>query len=124
MSVSRGRSHRKLDARETLLLGLFLDSFAGDTSTNLYRAFINSSTRKIDLGAQGVFGYLCQDQGDPVVIGLDWRGRIQSHESKVKAVRAVVIAELARIAALPDGSKDLGISMRWCADAGRSDAAS
>ena len=73
---------RKLDARETLLLGLFLDSFAGDTTTDLYRVFINGSTRKLDLGAEGVFGYLSQDQGDPVVIGLDRRRRVQSQRSE------------------------------------------
>jgi Zn-dependent M16 (insulinase) family peptidase len=98
---------RKLDQRQTLLLGLFLDSFAGDTSTNLYRLFINSKTRKIDLGAQGVYAYLSQDQGDPVMIELNEVAAANLNEAKVKEVRAIVTAELDRIAALPDGSKEL-----------------
>jgi Zn-dependent M16 (insulinase) family peptidase len=98
---------RKLDARETLLLGLFLDSFAGDTTTDLYRVFINGSTRKLDLGAEGVFGYLSQDQGDPVVIGLTGVAASNLNDTKVREIRSVVMAELARIAALPDGSKEL-----------------
>ena len=98
---------RKLDQRQTLLLGLFLDSFAGDTSTNLYRLFINSKTRKIDLGAQGVSAYLSQDQGDPVIIGFESVAAANLTEAKVKEVRAIVTAELDRIAALPDASKEL-----------------
>ena len=98
---------RKLDAKDTLLLSLFLDSFAGDTSTDLYRVFINGSTRKMDIGAEGVFGYLSQDQGDPVVIGLTGVAASNLNETKVKAIRAVVMSELAHISALPDGSKEL-----------------
>jgi Zn-dependent M16 (insulinase) family peptidase len=98
---------RRLDAKETLLLGLFLDSFAGDTSTDLYRVFINGSTRRLNLGAEGVFGYLSQDQGDPVIIGLTGVAAANLNETKVKEIRSVVMAELARIAALPDGSEEL-----------------
>jgi Zn-dependent M16 (insulinase) family peptidase len=98
---------RKLDVRDTLLLGLFLDSFAGDTTTDLYRVFINGGTRKLDLGAEGVFGYLSQDQGDPVVIGLTGVAASNLNDTKVREIRSVVMAELARIAALPDGSKEL-----------------
>ncbi len=100
-------ANRKLDQRQTLLLGLFLDSFAGDTSTDLYRLFINSKTRKIDLGAQGVSAYMSQDQGEPVYIEFDSVAAANLTESKVKEVRAIVTAELDRIAALPDGSKEL-----------------
>jgi len=98
---------RKLDSRNTLLLRLFMDSFAGDTSTDLYRLFINSKTRRIDIGAQGVFSYLMQDEGYPVMIGFNQVAAVNLTEPKVKEVRAIVTAELARIAALPDGSPEL-----------------
>jgi len=98
---------RQLDSRQTLLLQLFLDSFAGDTSTDLYRLFINSKTRKLDLGAEGVFGYLSQDQGYPVMIGFNEVAAANLNEAKAKQIRAMVTAELARIAALPDGSPEL-----------------
>ncbi len=98
---------RKLDQRQTLLLQLFLDSFAGDTSTDLYRLFINSKTRKMDLGAESVSSYLSQDQGYPVMIQFDAVAAANLTEAKVKEIRAIVTTELARIAALPDGSPEL-----------------
>jgi Zn-dependent M16 (insulinase) family peptidase len=98
---------RKLNNRDTLLLQLFLDSFAGDTSTDLYRVFINSKTRRMDLGAQGLFAFLSQDQGEPVLIGFQEVAAASLTEAKTKEVRSLVTAELARIAALPDGSPEL-----------------
>jgi len=98
---------RKLDSRQTLLLQLFMDSFAGDTSTDLYRLFVNSKTRRMDLGAQGVFSFISQDQGYPVMIAFNQVAAANLTEAKVKEVRAIVTAELARIAALPDGSPEL-----------------
>jgi Zn-dependent M16 (insulinase) family peptidase len=98
---------RKLNARDTLLLQLFVDSFAGDASTDLYRLFINRKTRRMDIGAQGVFGYLSNDQGFPVMIGFDNVAAANLTEAKVKEIRALVTAELARIASLPDGSPEL-----------------
>jgi Zn-dependent M16 (insulinase) family peptidase len=100
-------ANRKLDLRDTLLLQLFLDSFAGDTSTDLYRLFINSATRKMDLGADGVFAYLSQDRGYPVLIGFNHVAAANLTEAKLREVRTIVTAELARIAALPDSSPDL-----------------
>jgi len=100
-------ANRKLDQRQALLLGLFLDSFAGDTSTNLYKLFINGKTRRMDLGAESVSSYLGQDQGFPVMIQFDSVPAANLTEAKVKEIRAIVTRELARIAALPDGSKDL-----------------
>ena len=98
---------RKLDARQSLLLQLFMDSFAGDTSTDLYRLFINSKTRRMDIGAQGVFSFASQDEGYPVMIGFNQVAAANLTEAKVKEIRAIVTAELARIAALPDGSPEL-----------------
>jgi len=98
---------RKLDSRQTLLLQLFMDSFAGDTSTDLYRLFVNSKTRRMDLGAQGVFSFISQDEGYPVMIAFNQVAAANLTEAKVKEVRAIVTAELARIAALPDGSPEL-----------------
>jgi Zn-dependent M16 (insulinase) family peptidase len=103
-------ANRKLNSRDTLLMELFLDSFAGDTSTDLYRVFINSKTRKVDLGAQGVFADV-EDFGDaqglPILIGFTQVAAANLTEAKTKEVRTVVMAELARIAALPDGSPEL-----------------
>jgi Zn-dependent M16 (insulinase) family peptidase len=100
-------ANRKLDLRQTMLLQLFLDSFAGDTSTDLYRLFVNSRTRKMDLGAEGVFTFLNQDQGYPLMIGFNQVAAANLTEAKAKDIRTLVRAELARMAALPDGSAEL-----------------
>lgn len=98
---------RKLDARDTLLLDIFLDSFAGGATTNLYKLFINSKTRKLDLGAESIFGYLEQDQGFPVIIGLQEVAAANLTEAKTREIRGLVTGELKRLAALPDGSPEL-----------------
>ena len=98
---------RKLDSRQTLLVQLFMDSFAGDTSTDLYRLFINSKTRRMDIGAQGVYSFLSQDEGYPVMVVFNQVAAANLTEAKVKEVRAIVTAELSRIAALPDSSSEL-----------------
>lgn len=98
---------RKLSNRDSLLMEVFFSSFAGDTTTNLYRLFVNSRTRKIDTGATGVSSWVNEDQGFPVSIGFEEVAAANLTVDKVKEMRAVVMGELARIAALPDGSQEL-----------------
>lgn len=100
-------ANRELNEREALLLGLFLDSVAGDSSTDLYRMFINSSTRKLDLGANRVLANLSDDQGRPLLIGFGSVATANLTAAKVMEVRTMVTAELARISALPDGSPEV-----------------
>ena len=100
-------ANRKLSNRDSLLFELFFNSFAGDTTTNLYRLFVNGRTRKIETGATGVYAYVSEDQGYPVSIGFEEVAAASLTEDKVKEMRSVVMAELARIAALPDGSPEL-----------------
>ena len=98
---------RKLSNRDSLLFELFFNSFAGDSTTNLYRLFVNSATRKIDTGATGVSAYASEDQGYPVFITFDEITASNLTEAKVKEMRTIVMDELARIASLPDGSPEL-----------------
>ena len=63
-------ANRKLSNRDSLLMEVFFISFAGDTTTNLYRLFVNSRTRKLDTGATGVSAFVSEDQGFPVFINL------------------------------------------------------
>ena len=49
-----GRPARKLDAAEQLLAELFFANLAGDATTNLYRLFIDSRSRRLDIGARSV----------------------------------------------------------------------
>ena len=100
-------ANRKLSNRESLLFELFFNSFAGDSTTNLYRLFVNSATRKLETGATGVYAYTSEDQGFPLNITFDEVAAANLTEDKVKEMRSAVLAELSRIAALPDGSPEL-----------------
>ncbi len=100
-------ANRKLNNRDSMLFELFINSFAGDTTTNLYRLFVNGSTRKIDTGTTGVEAFVSEDQGFPLFISFDEVAAANLNADKVKEIRSVVTGELARIAALPDGSPEL-----------------
>src|SRR6185503_26919 len=98
---------RSLDVTEQTLLGLFLEAFAGDPTTNLYKRLIDSRTRESDLGAQGVFGSVAEDQGFPVAIGFGDVPVAKMNERDLSDLRARVIAELVRVATLSIGSPEL-----------------
>ncbi|HVW08672.1 MAG TPA: hypothetical protein VHC90_08820, partial [Bryobacteraceae bacterium] len=98
---------RKLNNRDSLLFELFANAFAGDSTTNLYKLFVNSRTRRMETGATGVNAWVSEDEGFPMFITFDEVAAANLTEDKVKQMRAIVMAELNRIAALPDGSEEL-----------------
>ena len=98
---------RMLDDTERTLLGLFLDAFAGDASTPMYQQLIDSKTRVVDLGASGLSTMVSTDEGQPVYLGVNGVKRDKLDAKDLGDVRARVLAELARIAALPAGSPEL-----------------
>lgn len=93
--------------QEELLLGYFLNIFAGDATTNLYKKFIDTKTREMDLGAQGVFSFLGEDQGHPVYIGLEDVAAANLNESKIGEIRQKITAEIRRVAEFKDNSPEL-----------------
>ena len=97
----------ELDLKERLLLDNFLTVFAGDANTNLYKKLVDSKTREIDLGAQGVFAYSDDFPGNPVSIGLNDVAAVNQTEEKAALVRQKIMEEFARIAAFPDNSPEL-----------------
>ena len=98
---------RELDLAERTLLGLFLDAFAGDESTTLYKKLIDSKTRVMDLGASSVWSFVSSDQGEPVYLGLSGVKADKLDDKTVADVRALVMAELDHLAKLPDGDAEL-----------------
>jgi Zn-dependent M16 (insulinase) family peptidase len=98
---------RDLADADRILLSLFLDAFAGDESTTLYKAFIDSKTRTLDVGADGVAAYLSPDVGLPIYLTLSSVKPEHLTEADVVAIRAAVLAALQRIADLPEGDPEL-----------------
>ncbi len=97
----------RLGIDDMLLLELFGETFAGDATTNLYKLFVDSQTRVLDTGATAVFSNIDRDLGHPVAFALDNVAVSNFTNDKLTAVRKIVTDELARVAALPDGSAEL-----------------
>jgi Zn-dependent M16 (insulinase) family peptidase len=97
----------KLNLTERLLLDNFLYNFAGDANTNLYKKLIDSKTRVIDLGAQGIYSYVEELPGNPVYIGLTDVAAANLTEEKAALVQQKISEEFARIAAFKDNSSEL-----------------
>lgn len=98
---------RDLPLGERLLLNLFLDAFAGDETTPLYKQLVDGKTRKIDTGATSVSASVSSEQGQPIYLSL---GGMRADKVEVKTIgeiRALVLAELDRITKLPDGDPEL-----------------
>lgn len=98
---------RKLNPRDEILFNLFMDNVASGATSNLYRLFINSKTRKFDLGAAGVFNSVSSDQGHPAMIAIRDVAVTNLTVEKTSEVRQAILDELGRIAALPDRSPEL-----------------
>lgn len=98
---------RSLDTNETLLSDLFVNAIAGDPTTNLYKLFIDSKTRTIDVGAKSVFGSVSRHQGNIVQIGFTDVDADNLTPEKIGAVRKAVVDEIARVAGYADGSPEL-----------------
>jgi len=100
-------ANRSLDTNETLLADLFFNAIAGDPTTNLYKIFIDSRTRTVDVGAKSVFGAVSRHQGNIVQIGFTDVDAENLTDEKITAVRKAVVDEIARVAAFAEGSPEL-----------------
>ncbi len=98
---------RTLDLTERTLAALFLDAFAGDSSTPIYGKLIDSKTRVIDLGATGVTATISHDEGQPIQLELAGVRADKLDQKTIDDVRGVIAGELDRLAKLPDGDPQL-----------------
>lgn len=97
----------KLNLTEKLLLDNFLTVFAGDANTNLYKKFIDSKTRELDTGAQGLYSYVEDSAGSPIFLGLSDVPAANLNSAKAALIRQKIIEEFARVASFKDGSPEL-----------------
>ncbi|HEX7419439.1 MAG TPA: hypothetical protein VF505_06110, partial [Thermoanaerobaculia bacterium] len=106
MSVWWG-ADRKLDANDEVLASLFFDNIAGDPTTNLYKLFIDSKTRKIDIGAKQIFNNVSDVGGNPIYIAFTDVAPANLTDDKLTVARGLIVDEIKRIAAFPDDSPEL-----------------
>ena len=97
----------ELSLRERYLLELFLNTFAGDATTNLYRVFVDSKTRKMETGARSVSGQVSDEDGHAIVIGLGDVTPGSMQEATMRQAAELIQQEAARVAGWADGSPEL-----------------
>ena len=100
-------ANRELDARQSVLAQLFFSNIAGDATTNLYKLFIDSKTRKMDLGARQIFTQVGEEFGYPIAIVFTDIAPSNFNDAKLGEIRSMVTGEIARVASFPDGSPEL-----------------
>lgn len=98
---------RDLNADEKVLADLFFANLASDATTNLYKLFIDSKSRKMDIGARQIFSSVDEDPGNMIYIAFADVAPSNFTDEKVNSVRTIVTDEIARIAALTDDSAEL-----------------
>ena len=98
---------RDLDADELLLAELFFANLAGDATTNLYRIFIDSRTRRLDIGARSVSASVQQWGGNPIQVSFTDVLPARMGDEGVRAIRQAVMDEIGRVAGFADGSAEL-----------------
>jgi len=92
---------------EQTLLQLFLAAVAGDETTNLYKKLIDSTTRTSNFGATGVWSQMSNERGHAIYVALSEVARPYLDAKGAGEVRAAVVDELRRLAALPDGDPEV-----------------
>jgi Zn-dependent M16 (insulinase) family peptidase len=100
-------AERDFDVPERSLFELFLGTFAGDPTTNLYKLFIDSKTRQSDLGAQSVGAGFQEEEGHAMTVYFGDVPVAKMNDKDLADARSRVLAELERIAAWKDGSPEL-----------------
>lgn len=96
-----------LDAKEDLMASVFLNTFAGEAGTNLYKKFIDSKTKEMDLGAQGVGAFIDNHAGEPIYISFNDVPPANLTKEKAELAWQKIQDELRAIASYKDGSPEL-----------------
>ena len=98
---------KKFDAFNDGLASFFAEAFASDPSTNLYKLFVDSKTRKLDIGARTVAMSFDNEVYSRFGVYIPDLSAAYATEAKLAEIRAAIQTELARVAAWPDGSPEL-----------------
>src|SRR5688572_29156289 len=98
---------RNFDVRERSLFELFLENFAGDPTTNLYKRLIDSRTRDVEFGAQSVSAGFHEEKGHAMTVAFGDVPVAKMNDKDLSDIRTRVLDELRRIASWKDGSPEL-----------------
>ncbi len=97
----------KLNYLDRFILGFFLDAFANGETSNLYNLFINSQTRKIDIGGQYVYGNIDEEPDVSIFFGLIGVDNKYITETMVDSIKTLIVNEVRRVHDFADGCEEL-----------------
>jgi len=97
----------ELDYKEQGVLELFLEAFGSGETSDLYNLFINSETRRIDIGATAVDGWIEDDFGLPICFDLTGVNSSVINERLADSVEAMIVSAVRRVHDYADGSTEL-----------------
>jgi Zn-dependent M16 (insulinase) family peptidase len=100
-------AERNFDVPERSLFELFLENFAGDPTTNLYKRLIDSRTREVEFGAQNVGAGFQEETGHATSITFSDVPASKMKDDDLSDIRSRVLDELRRVASWKDGSPEL-----------------
>ncbi len=97
----------RLNPRDEGLAELFAQAVGGDPSTNLYKLFIDSKTRKMDIGARSIAIGFDNEAYAGFMVYIPDLAASQATPERLKEIYALVKSELERIASWEDDSVEL-----------------
>jgi len=97
----------KLSPNDRFMLNQFLSTFANGQTSNLYKLFINSATKKIDIGGQSVYGGMDDDLDVSVYVGITGVNNRYVTEAMIDTVKQLITDELKQIASYSPDSDEL-----------------
>jgi Zn-dependent M16 (insulinase) family peptidase len=93
-----------IDQTDRLALSVFLETFGGTEASNLYRRFIDSTTRTEDLGASSTLAFTQFQLGQPIYMGLEGVKSDHLDEATGRLVRQRIMEDLGTLAAATPGT--------------------
>jgi predicted Zn-dependent peptidase len=110
---------RELSFLDEYLLDLLLDNIAGGTTSNLYKKFIDSETRIMDLGANSVFGWYDTYPGQSIYIGFNNVKTFYMSEEMIDSIRTLIIDEFEKVSNFADNFSPTIPKSFWSLTKGR-----
>jgi Zn-dependent M16 (insulinase) family peptidase len=96
-----------LDPREEYLLDLFMENLASGQTSNLYKMFIDSQTRVMDIGATAVYTWRSSYLGLPSFVNMENIRPDAGSLEMMESIRSRILSEIEAIAGYADGSAEL-----------------
>lgn len=97
----------RMNQQDESLAGIFAQAVGGDPSTNLYKIFIDSKTREMDIGARSVSLGFDNESYAEFTVYIPDLAAAKANSTDLTAIRELVKAELERISDWADDSAEL-----------------